>query len=224
MEALFAILRERLARERVPFDSDPGEGRQVLGLLESRLGAYENVLVPPPWTQPTTCSLAKPPWTPYCPTPCVARWACPTRTCATRPRPTPSSPCSEEPGKWSCSIRPARRAQGCPMTNACAAGSWRSCCGSGNSGKATFSSPASPLWTSSPTPFPHPSALTQVVEKTPEVVAALDRFLAGNISPSALDDYITCPLRFFLSRLAGIRPLDEVGEGRGPGGGGQPDS
>jgi hypothetical protein len=44
-ETLSGILREMLARERVPFEADPLTGTQVLGMLETRLLHFERVIV-----------------------------------------------------------------------------------------------------------------------------------------------------------------------------------
>lgn len=44
-DTLFAALRELLARERAPFEAEPLMGVQVLGMLETRLLAFDRVLV-----------------------------------------------------------------------------------------------------------------------------------------------------------------------------------
>lgn len=44
-EALFTIFREMLAAERIPFEADPLQGMQILGMLESRLLRFKNVFL-----------------------------------------------------------------------------------------------------------------------------------------------------------------------------------
>ncbi len=53
------------------------------------------------------------------------------------------------------------------------------------------------------------------VQKTPEVLSLLNKYLASGskeLSPSALNDYIECRLRFYLKHLAQLREPDEVEE------------
>lgn len=50
------------------------------------------------------------------------------------------------------------------------------------------------------------------VDKTPAVRAALEAILAREVSPSLLDAYLTCPLRFCHARIMRLSPLDEVAE------------
>jgi len=63
------------------------------------------------------------------------------------------------------------------------------------------------------------SATPIVIEKSDEVMRALDKFLAaGNsnnpfarkISPSAISTYIHCPLKFYFSYVAGLKEKEEV--------------
>ncbi|MCT4646704.1 MAG: PD-(D/E)XK nuclease family protein, partial [Carboxylicivirga sp.] len=56
---------------------------------------------------------------------------------------------------------------------------------------------------------------TPVAEKTPDVMAQLEQYKAGNkkfLSPSALSVYIECPLRFYYQKIAGIQEPDEITE------------
>ncbi|MBG0774959.1 MAG: PD-(D/E)XK nuclease family protein [Desulfovibrionaceae bacterium] len=49
--------------------------------------------------------------------------------------------------------------------------------------------------------------------KTPAVAARLENFLDRRpLSAKALDAFLTCPHRFFLETLCGLRPVEEVGE------------
>lgn len=46
LKALFGIVEEHIAAERVPFEADPLTGLQVLGLLETRLLRFDHVFIP----------------------------------------------------------------------------------------------------------------------------------------------------------------------------------
>ncbi len=54
------------------------------------------------------------------------------------------------------------------------------------------------------------------IAKTEKVVAKLDRYLAGNstlwLSPSAINEFISCPLRFYYHRIASIDESEKVAE------------
>jgi CRISPR/Cas system-associated exonuclease Cas4 (RecB family) len=58
-------------------------------------------------------------------------------------------------------------------------------------------------------------ALPISIAKTPEIFKALERFSSSSkkyLSPSALNTYINCRLRFYFSYVAGLRELDTVSE------------
>ncbi|MBG3878430.1 PD-(D/E)XK nuclease family protein, partial [Desulfovibrio oxamicus] len=54
------------------------------------------------------------------------------------------------------------------------------------------------------------------IERTTAINDALERLLDAPVSPSTLDAWLTCPVRFFHERLAGLAPPDEVNEGDDP--------
>ncbi len=49
-----------------------------------------------------------------------------------------------------------------------------------------------------------------------EMREAMDEILSTNLSPSSMDKYLTCPLRFGFHRLGRLRPLEMVNEGDDP--------
>lgn len=54
-----------------------------------------------------------------------------------------------------------------------------------------------------------------VVEKTPEIMAKMDRFTSGgdkSLSASAINTYLNCPLQFYFSVVEGMDESDEVSE------------
>lgn len=58
-----------------------------------------------------------------------------------------------------------------------------------------------------------PESRMRTVPRTPAIQQRMDELLARPISPTLLDAYLTCPLRFYYERLCRIRPMDEVNEG-----------
>ncbi|MDR0238718.1 MAG: PD-(D/E)XK nuclease family protein [Deltaproteobacteria bacterium] len=54
------------------------------------------------------------------------------------------------------------------------------------------------------------------MERSPELDAAMRRMLAGPLSASSLNSYVRCPLRFIWERLCRIRPMKEINEGDDP--------
>ncbi len=58
-------------------------------------------------------------------------------------------------------------------------------------------------------------ALPISIEKTPEILQVLEKYSSESekyLSPSALNTYINCPLRFYFSYIAGLKELDTVSE------------
>ena len=51
------------------------------------------------------------------------------------------------------------------------------------------------------------------INKTPDVIKILEKFKAGSsLSPSSLSNYLDCRLRFYFSKVAGLREADEADE------------
>ncbi|MCF6170544.1 MAG: PD-(D/E)XK nuclease family protein [Bacteroidales bacterium] len=48
------------------------------------------------------------------------------------------------------------------------------------------------------------------IPKTPEIIDALKRQAAQGFSPSALNNYIQCPLRYYFSKILGLRPPESI--------------
>ena len=57
-----------------------------------------------------------------------------------------------------------------------------------------------------------PQPEKRLIERTPAVNARMDELLARKLSPTMLDEYLTCPARFFYHRLCGLKELQEVME------------
>lgn len=54
------------------------------------------------------------------------------------------------------------------------------------------------------------------IVRTKEINAAVDHWLQKGISPSSLDVYFTCPLRFFYEKIANVQPREDTPEGDDP--------
>lgn len=54
------------------------------------------------------------------------------------------------------------------------------------------------------------------IERSPRLDEAMQRFLGGALSPTALDTYLNCPRRFVLRYLCALDQVEEVNEGDDP--------
>jgi ATP-dependent helicase/nuclease subunit B len=212
-ETLFTILRERLAAERVPFESEKVQGLQVLGILETRLLRADTVLV----LDATDDNLpGQPAMDPLLPDP-LRRLAG-----------LPDSSLRDETKAHAffSLLHGARQAVLLYQTSTESTGLsddkrirsrfveellWQLEQKAGQILK-----PGTPPIHTLVYPTSAPQPFVQAVDKTPAVLEALERRLARSLSPSALDDYLACPLRFYLRRLAGLEPAQEVGEDADP--------
>ncbi len=212
-ETLFTILRERLAAERVPFESETLQGLQVLGILETRLLRADTVLV----LDATDDNLpGQPTMDPLLPDP-LRRLAG-----------LPDSSLRDETKAHAffSLLHGARQVALLYQTSTESTGLsdekrvrsrfveellWQL---EQKIGRILRSGEPPVHTLVYPTSAPKPCV--QAVDKGPAVREALERRLARSLSPSALDDYLACPLRFYLRRLAGLEPAQEVGEDADP--------
>ncbi|MCG8533425.1 MAG: PD-(D/E)XK nuclease family protein [Desulfovibrionales bacterium] len=51
-----------------------------------------------------------------------------------------------------------------------------------------------------------------VILRTPEINDKFEAFLSKPVSPSALNTYLRCPMQFYMERICGLQPVDEVTE------------
>lgn len=78
-----------------------------------------------------------------------------------------------------------------------------------------FKAGESPLRAACPVIRP-PARQRRSVTKGPETRAALEAVLARPWSPTRIDAYLTCPLRFYYETVCGLAPLEEINEGDDP--------
>jgi len=210
-DVLFSILRQMLAAERVPFEAEPLTGLQVLGMLESRLLRFARVCV----LDATEDKLPGPPaHDPLLPDPLRGLLGLPDA----RQRAQVAA------HNFHRLVAGAREVHLFYHTGTSGSGPlggrsvrsrfveqllWeeekrqgRIIRGDDGGPLATLALPVRPL------PRPAPG-----VAKTPAIHARLATLLATRaLSPSLLDDYLACPLRFFHKRLTPLREPDTVSE------------
>lgn len=212
-EVLHTILRETLREERVPFEATPLAGLQVLGMLETRLLRFRRVIV----LDATEDRLpGAPGHDPLLPDSLRAMAGLPD----SRRRERVAA------HNFHRLLAGAEEAVLCYQTGVDRSGLldekkirsrfveellWRE-----ERARGGLLSPGQPpLHAAACTVRPFRSA-PRTIERTPAIDAALGRLLDAPVSPSTLDAWLTCPVRFFHERLAGLAPPDEVNEGDDP--------
>jgi hypothetical protein len=207
---LFSILRQMLAAERVPFEAEPLTGLQVLGMLESRLLRFARVCV----LDATEEHLPGPPaHDPLLPDPLRGLLGLPDA----RQRAQVAA------HNFHRLVAGAREVHLFYHTGVSGSGPlggrsvrsrfveqllWRRKNARAASSAATTVGP----WKPGPARTP-PAPPTPGVAKTSPILARLDTLLATRaLSPTLLDDYLACPLRFFHKRLTPLREPDTVSE------------
>ena len=65
-------------------------------------------------------------------------------------------------------------------------------------------------------PLSSRQAFARTVARSPQINRAVEAWMARGISPSSLDIYLKCPLRFFYEKIAELKPRDETPEGNDP--------
>ncbi len=212
-EVLHTILRETLREERVPFEATPLAGLQVLGMLETRLLRFRRVIV----LDATEDRLpGAPGHDPLLPDSLRAMAGLPD----SRRRERVAA------HNFHRLLAGAEEAVLCYQTGVDRSGLldekkirsrfveellWRE-----ERARGGLLFPGHPpLHAAACTVRPFRSA-PRPIERTSAIDAALGRLLDAPVSPSTLDAWLTCPVRFFHERLAGLAPPDEVNEGDDP--------
>lgn len=215
---LLAVLRESLRNEHVPFEADPLEGAQILGMLETRLLSFERVLI----LDATDDNLPGSP---------IA---------------DPLLPDSLRrelglPGLAERELSMAYTFNRLIHSSAKVDILYQTGLGGGNlldekkirsrfveelvweeeqRQKRLLSPGNAPLYNISFNITPAGSA-ERSIPKTEETARAIEAWLKKPVSPTSLDAYLRCPVNFCYSRLAGFATLDAVREGDDPAGTGE---
>ncbi len=217
---LFAVLRELLNEERVPFEAYPLVGTQILGVLETRLLQFDRLFVLDLTEDRLPGSARHDPLLP-----------------------DPLRPMAGLPGShgrervaaytffrllagardvtlfWQEGIEPQGLADGKKIRSRFVeellwAEEWR---------RGKLLTPEKPENKGEDGPLrliscvlPPVPARRASIPVTPAVSERMRRLLLGSISPSSLDSYLHCPARFFYERVGRISQADTVSEGEDP--------
>lgn len=211
-ETVFAVLRQALQDERVPFESEAQEGLQVLGLLETRLLTLPRVLV-------LDCTddvlPGAPGQDPLLPDPLRRLLGLPDshrreeaqaqlffRLLAGAREVVLLYQTGTGSGLWDEKRLPSRFVEELL---------WRVEQEQGG----LLEKGRAPLFTVA-YPVSAPTRSGRSVPKTPACNARLEQLLARGLSPSALDTYLHCPVQFYYSRVARLQPPQRVEEDGDP--------
>ncbi|MDR1856666.1 MAG: PD-(D/E)XK nuclease family protein [Desulfovibrio sp.] len=213
--ALFELLRELIAKERVPFEADPLTGLQVMGLLETRMLHFDRVLVVEatdgrlPGAAPTDPLL-----------PQSLRQVLGLPDVREREGMTAHALfrlCTgakdvrffwEEGGSGTSQIMDGRNVKS-RFVERCI---WEA----EREQKKLLEAGDSRLEVAQCMARPYNRPEVPSLKCTGALREKLDEVLSLHLSPSALDDYLRCPLAFARRRLDGLSSPDEVNEGDDP--------
>ncbi|MCH5277449.1 MAG: PD-(D/E)XK nuclease family protein [Desulfovibrionaceae bacterium] len=215
-DTLFAMIRQRLGDERVPFEADPLTGLQVLGMLETRLLRFDRVYL----MDLTEDALpGAPRHDPLLPDTLRGLLGLPD----TRQREMLAAHTFHrlaagardlylfwQEGVESSGLLDSKKVRSRFVEEAL----WLEEKNAGRRlapGEAPLRAAAFPLVI--------PSRRDRaVIARSERVAAKMEELLAAPLAPTLLEAYIRCPARFFWERLCAIRPLGEVHEGDDPSG------
>ena len=216
--ALFALLREAVRGERVPFEAEPLEGLQILGMLETRLLSFERVYILDATDDRLPGAPAHDPLLP---------------DALRRELGLPGLAQRELAMAYTFNrlIRSAREVAVFYQTGAGSGGLldekkvrsrfveeliWAE-----EKRRGALLAPGEPPLHSISFQITPAASIERGLPKTAIAARALDAWLQKPVSATALDAYLRCPLQFFYARLAGLTPPDVVREGDDPAGVGE---
>ncbi|MBR6626002.1 MAG: PD-(D/E)XK nuclease family protein [Mailhella sp.] len=210
-DSLFAILRQSLAEQRVPFEADPLTGLQILGTLETRLLRFDRVYM----LDLTEDALpGAPSRDPLLPDSLRDMLGLPDSgrrdLLAAHTFHRLLAGAKEvflywQEGVQSSGIMDAKKQRSSFVEEAI----WKVEQREGRrlrSGEGPLKAASFPL--SAP-----PAVQDSAILRTPDIDRRIDALLGKPISPSRLDEYLSCPARFFHKHVCSLHELDEVPEG-----------
>ncbi|GFM35675.1 PD-(D/E)XK nuclease family protein [Desulfovibrio psychrotolerans] len=209
-DVLFTILRETIRLERVPFEADPLTGVQVLGMLETRLLRFDSLHI----LDATEDKLpGAPAHDPLLPDSLRAMLGLPD----TRHREQVAAHNFHrlihganhvhiyyQAGVDRSGLFEEKKARSRFVEEML----WQE-----ERARGALLKPGTPPLHAVTYPMPSPRHEDRPVLRSPAIAARLDEYLRRPLSPSALDTYLTCPVRFFHERLCGLSAIDQVNEG-----------
>ncbi|MBQ2760681.1 MAG: PD-(D/E)XK nuclease family protein [Mailhella sp.] len=211
LESLFSILRQSIAEQRVPFEADPLTGLQILGTLETRLLRFDRVYLLDLTEDALPGSPARDPLLPdslrdMLGLPDSDRrdmlaahtfhrllagakevflyWQEGVQSSGVMDAKKQRSRFVEE-AVWRVEQREGRRLQ---------------------AGEGPLRSAAFPV-------SPPPAADERAIPRTADIDRRMEELLKKTLSPSRLDEYLSCPVRFFHRYVCSLKDMDDVPEG-----------
>lgn len=213
MAALHSLTRQALRAERIPFEADPIAGMQVLGMLETRLLHFERLLILDATDDILPGSPAQDPLLPD-----ALRLLLGLPDARRRERTAAHTLYRLMAGAaevylfWQEGIQRSSLFDGKKIRSRFVDELiWEE----EKQRRALLVSGQPPL-TVTPCPVrPMPRERHNLL-KTPPLQQQMKIVLEAGLSPTRLDTYLTCPLRFAFAYLCRLRPLEEVNEGDDP--------
>lgn len=210
-DVLFTILRQTIRQERVPFEADPLTGLQVLGMLETRLLRFDTVFV----VDATEDKLPGAPANdPLLPDSLRSLLGLPDARHREQVaaynfhrllKGADTITILYQAGVERGGLFEDKRARSRYVEELL----WQE-----ERTRKSLLTPGTPPLYAISYPMPALCRSDRAVMRSDAVAARIESYLrARPLSPSALDAYMTCPVRFFHERICGLTPVDEVNEG-----------
>lgn len=211
---LFAVIRETIGAERVPFEAEPLTGLQVLGMLETRLLRFKQVFI---LDAVETSFPGAPAWDPLLPDSVRAELGLPgvrareqamAYTFHRLIRSAETVTIFYQTGAGGSALLDSRKQRSRFVEELI----WEE-----EKRRAALVRPEPDGFLRSVIPDARPApALDSPLVMSPEKIAALERFLSRPVSPTALDSYLHCPVAFFYGRVLRLEAPGEIIEGDDP--------
>ncbi|WP_418764414.1 PD-(D/E)XK nuclease family protein [Mailhella sp.] len=210
MDSLFAIVRQELAEQRVPFEADPLTGLQILGTLETRLLHFDRVYLLDLTEDALPGAPARDPLLPDSLRPLLGLPDNSRRDMlAAHTFHRLIAGAKEVCLYWQEGVQTGVMDGKKLRSRLVEEAIWRVEQRRGETlrpGEAPLFSSAFPM-TEPPTPLYEP------IPRTDAINEKMDEILSRQLSPTSLDAYISCPARFFRRYVCSLKEQDEVMEG-----------
>lgn len=212
--ALFAVIRETVRAERVPFEAEPLTGLQVLGMLETRLLHFKHVFI---LDAVETSLPGAPARDPLLPDSVRAELGLPDIRAREQAmaytfhrliRSAETVTVFYQTGAGGSELLDSRKQRSRFVEELI----WEE-----EKRRAALMRPEPGGFLRPVIPDARPVPIAdRAIVKSPEKAEALERFLSRPVSPTALDAYLHCPAAFFYGRTLRLEPPGEIIEGDDP--------
>ena len=209
-DALFAVVRQNLAEQRVPFEADPLTGLQILGTLETRLLHFDRVYLLDVTEDALPGAPARDPLLPDSLRPLLGLPDSSRRDMlAAHTFHRLIAGAKEVCLYWQEGVQSGVMDGKKLRSRLVEEAVWRVEQRRG----ATLRSGEAPLFASAFPMAEPPTPLYAPIPRTDAINEAMDALLRRKLSPTGLDTYISCPARFFRRYVCSLKEQDEVMEG-----------